>query len=225
MNKPRGPHKGKPPGLPDKQRILDFIRESPSRVGRREIARAFSIKGAERIQLKSLLKELKQEGLIEAERRHAGGAHRAKPGALPSVGVLEVLGPDPDGEVLARPMQWHGSGPPPRVYVVPERGHPALGRGDRVLARLARIADGYEARVIRHIGAGVAARRAVGVFRRSPRPGEGGRIHPTDRRVKSDYHVDGRDTGGAENGELVLAELLPPRRMGLPTARVVERIG
>jgi ribonuclease R len=225
LNPPRGPHKGKPPGLPGKQQILDFIRESPGRVGRREIARAFSIKGAERIELKSMLKELKEEGLIEAGRRHSGGAHKAKPGALPSIGMLEVLGPDPDGEVLARPMQWHGSGPPPRVYVVPERGHPDLGRGDRVLAKLARIEDGYEARVIRHIGAGVAARRVVGVFHRSAKPSEGGRIRPTDRRAKSDYHVEVRDTAGAENGELVLAELLPPRRLGLPTARVVARIG
>ena len=222
---PGGPGKGRPRGLPDKQKILEFIRESPGRVGRREIARAFSIKGAERIQLKSLLKELKEEGLIEAGRRYQGGAHRARPGTLPAVAVLEVLGPDPDGEELARPLQWHGEGPPPRVWVVPERGHPDLARGDRILARLERIEDGYQARVIRHIGAGVAARRAVGVFRRSAKPGEGGRIHPTDRRAKSDWHVDARDTAGAENGELVLAELLPPRRLGLPTARVVERLG
>ena len=223
----RGPGKGKPPGLPDKQQLLDFIRESPGKVGRREIARAFSIKGADRIQLKSLLKELKQEGLIEAGRRYSGGGEKGKPGALPAISVLEILGPDPDGEVLARPMQWHGNGPPPRVYVVPERGHPAFARGDRVLAKLARIEDGYEARVIRQIGAGLtgASRRVVGVFQRSPKPGEGGRIRSTDRRAKSDYHVEVRDTGGAENGELVLAELLPPRRAGLPSARVVERIG
>ena len=231
MGKPRGPGQGKPPGLPDKQRILDFIRESPGRVGRREIARAFSIKGAERIQLKSLLKELKEEGLIEAGRRYGGGARKAKAGALPAVAVLEVLGPDPDGELQARPMQWHGDGPPPRVYIAPERGHPAFARGDRVLARLTKIDEGYEARVIRHIAAaasgapGQAARRVVGVFRRSPRPGEGGRIHHTDRRAKSDYHVEARDTEGAATGELVLAELLPPRRAGPPAARVIERIG
>ncbi len=227
MSKSHGPGKGKPPGLPDKQQLLDFIRESPGRVGRREIARAFSIKGADRIELKSMLKQLKEEGLIEAGRRYSGGGDKSKPGTLPAVAVLEVLGVDPDGEVLARPMQWHGSGPPPRVYVVPVHGHPDLARGERVLAKLTRIDDGYQAQVIRHIGAALsgAARRLVGVFHRSPKASEGGRIRPTDRRAKTEYHVDVRDTGGAENGELVLAEMLPPRRLGLPTARVAERIG
>ena len=215
----------RPRGLPDKQQILDFIRDSPGRVGRREIARAFGIKGGDRIAMKSMLKELKEEGRIESVRRPRG-RDAAKPGTLPAVAVIEAIGPDPDGELLARPLQWHGEGPPPRVFVMPERGHPAMARGDRALARLARGEDGsYEARIIRRIGAEVASQRVVGVFQRSAKQHDGGRIRPTDRRAKSEYHVDARDTEGAESGELVLAELLPPRKLGLPTARIVERLG
>jgi ribonuclease R len=139
--------------------------------------------------------------------------------------VVEAIGPDPDGELLARPLMWHGAGDPPRIYVAPETGHPALARGDRVLARLARIEEGvYEARVIRRIGAG--AQRVIGVFARAGK-GEraGGRIRPTDRRSKTEYQVPPDATMDARDGELVLAESRPGRRLGLPEARVVERVG
>ncbi|MCC6470802.1 MAG: ribonuclease R [Alphaproteobacteria bacterium] len=218
----------KPPApLPTKQQILDFIRDSKTSVGRREIARAFQVKGGDRTLLNAMLKELKADGQIESgNRREKGGARKmAKPGSLPAVAVLEAIGPDPDGELLARPVMWHGAGDPPRIYVAPEHGHAALGRGDRVLARLARIEESvYEARVIRRVGVG--AQRIVGVFARAAK-GEraGGRIRPTDRRNKSEYQVPSDGTMDAREGELVLAEALPGRRHGLPEARVVERVG
>ena len=56
----------KPPApLPSKQQILDFVRDSKTPVGRREIARAFNIKGGDRTFLRGILKELKLEGLLE----------------------------------------------------------------------------------------------------------------------------------------------------------------
>ena len=45
------------PGLPSKQQILDFIKESPTPAGKREIARAFGLKGQEKIKLKALLRK------------------------------------------------------------------------------------------------------------------------------------------------------------------------
>ena len=52
---PRKPRKSKrPPGLPTREQLLDFIRQSDTPVGKREIARAFGITGADRIPLKRL---------------------------------------------------------------------------------------------------------------------------------------------------------------------------
>src|SRR4051794_22324956 len=95
--------RGQRAGLPTRQQVLEFIRGSETPVGKREIARAFGIKGADRIPLKAMLKELEQTGEIDR------GRHRrmAAPGALPEVTVLSVLGPDPDGELLAAPA--HGA--------------------------------------------------------------------------------------------------------------------
>ncbi len=204
--------------LPTKEELLTYIRESPGPVGKRDLARAFRISGASRIQLKAMLKELQQEGALGRDRgRRFGSA-----GRLPEVTVVEVTGTDEDGEVLGRPLAWSAEGPPPRIYMAPDRrGTPALGRGDRVLARLRAIGAGqYEGRTIRRISE--APGKVLGVYTPAP---DGGRIRPTDRRIKVEYAVARGDHGNAKEGELVLADVLPGHQLGLRQAHIVERIG
>ena len=205
--------------LPSRQQVLDYIRGSETPVGKREIARAFGIKGADRIPLKAMLKELERDGEIDR------GRHRrmAPPGALPEVTVLSVLGPDPDGELLAVPAAGGAEASAPRIFLIPDRpAKPALTRGDRVLARLKRLdAESYEARVIRRLD--TVPPRIVGVYERAA---DGtGRIRPAGRKARSEYRVASADAGGVRPGEIVLAQALPGTRLGLPHARVVERLG
>ena len=209
----------RPGTFPDKDTILAFIRDSTTPVGKREIARAFKLSGsADRERLKELLKELEADGTVERGR----GKRVAPPQSLPEVAVLEVTGVDPDGEVMARPLTWTGEGNPPRIFMMPEKkGHPALGVGDRVLAKLSRVNDRlYEARTIRRIEGTVG--RVLGVYRPAP---EGGRIVPTDKRNKTELIVLPANRNDAEPDELVLADVLPAARLGLPQGRVVERLG
>jgi len=146
---------------------------------------------------------------------------------LPEVMVLQVTGTDPDGDALARPASWDNSaGPPPLIFMAPEpRGRPALAPGERVLARLRPIHGAgtprYEARTMKRLADGPA--RILGVFRSGqPQP----RIVPTDRRSKAEWTVPSGEDGGAEPGEIVLAEPLPHhQRYGLKPARVIERLG
>src|SRR5262245_60731150 len=205
--------------LPSKQQLLDFIRESPTPVGKREIARAFNVSGGDRIQLKALLKELAQEGEVERGRKR----RLARPKALPEVTVVEITGTDPDGEVLARPVTWPSDVTPPKILMAPgRRGTPALGAGDRVLARLARIGDNlYEGRTIRQVAG--APQRVVGLYETIP--GVGGRLRPADRRIKTEYRIAPADANDAKPGELVLAEALHTHRLGALQARIVERLG
>jgi len=209
--------RGKADRLPTRQQILEFIRGSEVPVGKREIARAFGIKGAERIPLKAMLKELEQAGEIDR------GRHRrmARPGSLPEVSVLDVLGPDADGELLAAPAT--GEGGAPRIFLLPDRmAKPALARGDRVLARLRRLdAESYEAKVIRRLPAVPA--RIVGVFERAA--DGSGRIRPVGKRARNEFRVASANAASARPGEIVLAQALPGRQLGLPQARVVERLG
>ena len=57
--------------LPTKQEILDWIAENPGDTAKRDIAKAFGIKGAARIELKRMLKELSAEGRIARKRGNA----------------------------------------------------------------------------------------------------------------------------------------------------------
>jgi ribonuclease R len=205
--------------LPTKQQILEFIRESPTPVGKREIARAFHVRGDDRPALKALLRELGDNGDLKRGR----GRKVAAPGALPGVSVVQIAEIDPDGEVIARPVAWPHDGPPPKVLMAPQpHGQRAPGPGDRVLARLTRINDRiYEGRVVRVLGA--APKRIVGVYEIIP--GVGGRLRPADRRVKEEFKIASAHTGGAQPGEVVLAEPLDRQRAGPTEMRVVERVG
>ncbi|KAF0225317.1 MAG: ribonuclease [Rhodospirillaceae bacterium] len=205
--------------VPSKQEVLDFIRSQPGHVGKRELARAFNLKGADKIMLKAVLKELEGEGSVQR------GAKRsfAQPGALPDVSVVEITGADTDGELLARLVAWEQDGRPPRIYMAPWRkGELTVGVGDKVLAKLRRIrADAYEAKPIRVVGE--ARARVLGVY--ETMPDGSGRIHPTSRKERSDYIVPKGENGGAEAGELVMGDLLPGRLYGLRQVVVKERLG
>ena len=204
--------------FPTREEVLRFIQDSPSKVGKREIARAFGISGADRMQLKKLLKQLGDEGLIE--RGHRRSLYAA--GELPPVTVVEITDTDLDGELYARPVQWESEQDPPRILMVPDRrGGPALGRGNRVLAKLSKNSDGdYEAQVMRRLAD--QPDEVLGVFNLVAGHG---RIVPTDRRVKREFVVAGPDTMGAFPGEVVLAETMRGTRLGLGKARVKERLG
>src|SRR5690348_8827977 len=122
-------------GLPSRKQILDFIASSDQPAGKREIARAFHLSGQDKIDLKRLLKDMADEGLIDS----SPGRSFHKSGGVPKVTVLRVSAVDDNGTVWAVPEQWHAETPPPRLRLI-ERGQgkqrrSALGIGDRVLAR------------------------------------------------------------------------------------------
>ena len=218
----RGPKRKKDAALPGRQAILDFIADSPGKVGRREIARAFGITGAERIALKRLLKEMAEDGLIDGARKRI-----RRPGDLPSVTLLIVEGVDDQGDLIAAPVDWDDAeGSAPRIVVASQAGkrrgrERAPGIGDRILARLQPEDDGasFTARVIKVLDR--QPKRALGILRVR---GDEARIVPVDRRG-SELVVPAGATKDAADGELVSVEVVKKGRFGLATARVVERLG
>ncbi|MDF1856172.1 ribonuclease R [Pseudooceanicola sp.] len=205
--------------LPSKAEILQWIADNPTLTAKRDIARAFGIKGAARIDLKRALKELEAEGHL-----HKRNKTYRDPESLPPVSVLEVNAPDENGDLTARPLEWQGEGVEPKVILIPRATDPALGQGDRILARLTQIRGGdyhYEARLIRRVGTNPT--RILGVFHKGA---EGGRVLPIDKGAGLEWQVPPGATGGAQDGELIEAEQSGPKsRLGLPRARVIARLG
>ncbi len=202
------------PRLPTREQIRAFVEQSPGPVGRRDIARAFAVKGQDRTGLKRLLRALAEDGEIDLKR----GRERPAPGRLPPVGVVEILSVDDDGEAVARPVS--GVVEDERATVVlPHSGRgPAFAAGDRVLARLSRLdGDVWRGAAMRRLESG--ARRAIGVLERAA---GGLRLRPADGRRSEEAAIEPGGEGGAAAGDLVAAELFPRGRFGLRRARVVE---
>ena len=55
--------------IPTKAEILHWIEQNPTLTAKRDIAKAFGIKGAARIDLKRVLKEMEEEGHLEKRKR------------------------------------------------------------------------------------------------------------------------------------------------------------
>ncbi len=203
--------------FPSREEILHFIQSSPKRVGKREIARAFKLDSRQKMTLKKMLREMELDGTVKRDR----GRRVADPESLPPVTVVEITGPDRDGETLARPVSWEGDADPPRIIMIrdPRRRHQP-GPGDRMLARLTEVEKGvFEGRIIRVIAD--RPRQIMGIFEVTDGKG---RVRPTDRRSKGEYAVDTCDSLDAQPGDLVRAEPLRGRRLGLHQAKIVERL-
>jgi ribonuclease R len=227
------PRKGKrsPPAerpLPTKDDVLRFIQTAQEKVGKREIARAFGVKGDDRMHLKRLLAELAEEGRLAGNRKGL-----RETGSLPPVTVIEIVGRDEDGGLVAEPAIWeHAEGKRPKVLLVEARrrgndGEPALGIGDRVLARINRLKEPdvagfrFEAEPIKRVPRD--KRRLLGIYRANAR--DGGVIAPVDRKDLRDWPVRPGDEGDARDGDLVRFDLARKGRYGVPQARVVEALG
>ena len=205
--------------LPTKEQILTWIADNPGLLAKRDIAKAFGIKGDAKIDLKRLLKELDESGALERRARRYQTA-----GDLPPVSVAQVLAPDANGDLYAVALEGGVPGEDgPRILIIPQKGDPALGAGDKILARLAKVdLDDYqyEARLIRQLGSNAV--KVLGVFRAGA---EGGRIVPIDKGGDKEWRVARGATLDAKDGELVEGEAIGGGRMGLPQAKITERLG
>src|SRR5690606_15247282 len=208
--------------LPSKEEVLRYITENPDRSGKRELAKAFNIKGDHRIWLKDILAELKAEGAISSR-----GKKNIRAGHLPHVVVLDIFSRDAEGALIARPAEESDEtdGPVPLVSIRTQKGaRLAAGVGDRVLARIhPNEGDSGPAYVGRIMRVFEKRKRAVLGVLRELRDGTL-RIEPVERR-QAELIVDLENANGARNGDLVEVEPLRSGRYGLPKAKVLEVIG
>ncbi|QZN99949.1 ribonuclease R [Chenggangzhangella methanolivorans] len=218
------------PGLPSRDELVAFITQSGGKTDKREIARAFHVKGDERVELKRMLHELEDDGVVNRRGKTLGRA-----GYLPNVTLADVTGRDGHGELIAEPADWDEDdlGKAPKILVLTSssgrRPGVAPGVGDRVLIRVTPVEDAepgeptHEGRVIKILSKQSA--RVLGVFRALP--DGSGRLQPVDKRnAGRELQIAAEDADGAKDGDLVAADLLKSRKhYGLPAARVREKLG
>ncbi len=209
------------PPKPDKNTILKLIADSPSPLSKRDIVDAFQIRGDDRRDIKEMLRELTEDGLIVK----MPGQDYTVPKSLPSVAVVEVYEIDIDGDVFAKPTEWNAElqGEIPKIEIVPEygKGHPALKEGDRAMVALRRFSDKlYEGKVIKRLDD-----PRGNVMGQLVRHKNGYVLEPASKKAKHDFDVGQADLNGAEEGDLVVGEIQPARGLQRKKVRIIQVIG
>src|SRR5438874_11454560 len=88
-------------GFPARDAIVAFIRAHPGKVGSREIAREFGLRYADRAELRRILRELADEGIMEKRGKKIG-----EPAVLQATLVADIIGRNSVGELIASPAEW-----------------------------------------------------------------------------------------------------------------------
>jgi ribonuclease R len=198
--------------LPSRKQILDFVATSDQPAGKREIARAFGIRGDAKIQLKKLLNDMADEGLIETSRGRAFN----QVGGIPRVTMLKIVDIDDSGHVYGQPEHWEADTPPPKLRIIEKERRGALGIGDRVLARTEERGDRFVAHPLKKLAK--KQELVLGVLRQ-----EGTRfwLTPVEKKERRELAVS--DAADGEAGDLVLCEVSGQR--GRVSARVDAVLG
>lgn len=218
-SRPGAPVSRKGDYRPSRDDILRYIAENPDRSGKREIAKAFSLKGEDRIWLKDLLRELQDEGLLQKQLKRL-----IRPGALPHVAVLDIFGRDSDGSLLGRPTEAPETDGGMTVLIRSPRGGSIAGVGDRVLAKTfpadSESGPPYNARILKVFEKRKEA--VLGMFRTAT---DGTfRIVPVERR-QAELIVDPEFRASAKDGDLVEVEPVRVGRYSSPRAKVLTVLG
>lgn len=202
--------------FPHIDEVFKFISNSDLPLTKREIARAFDVKGDNRKVLKEYLRVLEADGKIVKGDKQAYSV----PNSLASVVMIQITDVDSDGDIFAKPVEWDEAtqGPTPRIEL---SCNTPLKEGQRALARLRKFSDTvYEGKIIRQVD-----KERLRVMGQIAKTGKGYIVRPTDKKAKYDFDVSEGDMNGAKVADLVICEILPSRGIKNRKAKVIEVIG
>jgi len=134
------------------EELLNYMRDMNAPMTKRELCKAFGLKGSERIVLKDAIRDLMDARKIQktAQKTYviAGGDD------IPAVAVFQVVDVTIDGEVMARPMgNPHLEKQLPNLIPIDVRGKKSCGVSDRILVKIKTDPEGeYYGQLMRRLG-------------------------------------------------------------------------
>ena len=203
--------------------ILKAVRAQPDRFDNKALARKLGVKGPDRRELRALLRELEDDGLIIKSSKKT----YREADALPGVMVIQIVEND-EGDLIGTPENFKGDGSPPRLLVregpisKKSKGHGAatLSVGARALCRIKMREDGVlTAQVMKKLGSGPS--KHLGVLYKG---GRGWRIQPVSKKSRHEYKP-AQMPATAEDGDLVFFRSTRKNQGDLRLADIVETIG
>lgn len=204
-----------------RQTILKTVRERPDFYDNKKLARALGVKGDDRRELRQLLRDLVEDGLLKKSDRKTFRETDALPGVL----VVVATHLD-DGDLFGTPENWKGDDPAPKLLIrnTPTKGkrdsRETLSVGDRALCRIKLRENGEAvASVMKKLGAGPSTHLGI-LFK----GGRGWRIQPVSKKARHDYKPASVPKE-AEDQDLVRFRSSRRNQGDLRVAEIVEIIG
>ncbi|MBL1242531.1 MAG: ribonuclease R [OCS116 cluster bacterium] len=216
--------------FPTKAEVIEYINSGTGRIGKRDIARAFHIKGDNRTKLKHMLRDLINSGDVAYEHRVFQNSKN-----LPPVITCEVDKLTEDGDYLLLPLSAEVKDRKNLYITLPDKEAKDLKPGDKALVRIKKTGaehgvEQYSAKLIKKIGT-TAKADALGIFYidEDVEPHEKhlklGFIEPIDKKDHNQYRVSTIEKGiELQDGDLVSFDM-PKSRSRYKGATVTARHG
>ncbi len=199
--------------------MIRYITEAPGEITKRDLARAFKLKGQDRAELRAMIRDLQDDGLlVRGQKRRFRGR-----GRLPGVALIRVVAIDEDGDLIAEPASKvkDGRDDAPRIHLASAGSGRAPEIGDHVLARLTFV-DGmiYEGETIKVLPK--PPKRMIGVVEQTR---NGVVVRPIDRRARDELRLEKNQASEVKPGELVVIESVDGRTLDTGSIKVADRLG
>ena len=126
--------------FPDRQTVLDFLKENPAATSKADIARGLKVKGKERAILREVLEELEREGKLE----RTGKRSFAQTDRPPPSSLVEFTRLTREGDLAGQCVGDHGLSGPELIYGGPsgKSRSRAPAKGDRAVCKISGREDG-----------------------------------------------------------------------------------
>jgi ribonuclease R len=208
--------------FPDRQTVLDFLKEHPEATSKADIAKGLKVKGRERAVLREVLEQLEREGKLE----RTGKRSFAQTDRPPPSGLVEFTRQTRDGDLIGQCVGDNGLFGPELIYGGPsgKNRSRAPAKGDRAMCRIAERDNGeWRAYVVTLLEKRVSD-KIVGLYERTA---HGGRVTPASRKERREFLIQESDRKGAKDGDLVVAQPKPQgrRQYGPALGIITEVIG
>lgn len=187
--------------FPTKEEVAEYLRTLTASVTKRELAKAFNIKGDQRIAFKQLLSELQSDGVWKKKTRtqkiHETKTQRTLDGldgrktAVVPFKVLAVA----HNTVKAVPLDL-----PNFTGNIVVTGAPTLRKDQRFLGRVKKTKKNtFEVTVVT-VFKDSPGYTAMGVFYMGK---NGGKVYPTSKKQTKSYKISAKEQGAAKDGDIV----------------------
>ncbi len=197
--------------LPSPQELLDYIQQHKGEVNRRDIAKAFGIKGQDRVALKTALRELAQNPAIQKR-----GKRYTSLESTSSLITARIVKITEDDELIGVPEEGEV-----RQEIIIRSRHPGtslslINLGDDVLIKI----DEQGAYLVRKLKQ--KEEHILGIFHTTP---EGNLVIPASRKIRDQYMISEPHRLGAQEGDLVEVKPLSSSARGKIPGKITRILG